>query len=47
MSDFAYYDMFPTGEDKTAYRKLTSDFVSTTKLGGDDVLAIDPIGLVP
>ncbi len=42
MSDFAYHDMFPLGEDETLYRKLTSDFVSMTKLGDQDILTIDP-----
>jgi fumarate hydratase, class I len=42
MVDFVYQDMFPLGEDSTPYRKLTSDFVGTTKLNGSDVLTVDP-----
>jgi len=42
MVDFVYQDMFPLGDDATPYRKLTSDFVGTTKLNGTDVLTVDP-----
>jgi len=42
MVDFIYQDMFPLGDDATPYRKLTSDFVGTTKLNGTDVLTVDP-----
>jgi fumarate hydratase class I len=42
MVDFTYQDMFPLGEDATPYRKLTSDFVGTTRLNGADVLTVDP-----
>jgi fumarate hydratase class I len=37
--------MFPLGEDKTEYRKLTSDHVGTAKLGGSDVLTVAPEAL--
>ncbi|MCH2396324.1 fumarate hydratase [Oceanibaculum sp.] len=42
MVDFVYQDMFPLGEDKTPYRKLTSDFVSTVKLDGADIVKVAP-----
>ena len=42
MVDFVYQDMFPLGDDATPYRKLTSDFVGTTRLNGTDVLTVDP-----
>ncbi|MGE0423603.1 MAG: fumarate hydratase [Reyranellaceae bacterium] len=42
MVDFVYQDMFPLGEDATPYRKLTSDYVGTTKLNGTEVLTVDP-----
>ncbi len=42
MVDFVYQDMFPLGDDATPYRKLTSDFVGTTKLNGTEVLTVDP-----
>jgi fumarate hydratase class I len=45
MVAFAYQDMFPLGTDATHYRKLTSDFVSTTTLAGQEVLTVDPEGL--
>jgi fumarate hydratase class I len=45
MAAFAYQDMFPLGADTTPWRKLTSDFVGQTKLGGEDVLTVDPEGL--
>ncbi|MBU0797529.1 MAG: fumarate hydratase [Alphaproteobacteria bacterium] len=45
MVDFVYQDMFPLGEDKTPYRKLTSDFVSTATLDGTEILKVDPQAL--
>jgi fumarate hydratase class I len=42
MVDFVYQDMFPLGDDATPYRKLTSDFVGTTKINGAEVLTVDP-----
>ncbi len=45
MVAFAYQDMFPLGADATVYRKLTSDFVGTTTLAGQDILTIEPEGL--
>jgi len=45
MSDFIYQDLFPLGADETPYKKITSDFVSTTTLGGKTVLTVDTQGL--
>jgi fumarate hydratase class I len=45
MADFIYQKPFPVGEDKTPYRKLTSDFVSTVDFGGTKILKVDPKGL--
>ena len=45
MPDFQFQEMFPSHEDKTSYRKLTSDFVGTTKFGGKDVLTVEPEAL--
>ena len=34
MSEFKYQDPFPLGKDKTQYRLLTKDFVSTADCDG-------------
>ena len=41
MTDFAYHELLPVGEDTTDYRKLTSDFVETVQFEGKDVLKVD------
>ncbi len=46
MSEFAFHDMFPMGEDSTPYRKLTADFVGTAKFNGSDILTVDKAGIV-
>ncbi len=46
MADFHYQKPFPTGEDKTEYRKLSSDYVSTIDVDGREILKVDPKGLV-
>jgi fumarate hydratase class I len=38
-------DLFPLGDDKTSYRKLTSDFVSVDTFKGQDVLTVEPEGM--
>ena len=38
-------NLFPLGEDKTPYRKLTSDFVSTDTFRGEEVLIVEEEGL--
>ncbi len=41
-----YVDMFAQSKDQTtAYRKITSDYVSILKAGGKDILKIEPEGL--
>ena len=45
MSEFQFQEMFPSGPDKTPYRKLTSDYVSVTSFNGRDVLTVDPEGI--
>ena len=45
MAAFHYQAMFEHGEDTTPYRKLTSDYVSTTQFEGRDILKVDPAGL--
>lgn len=41
MSDFQFQDILPLGEDKTTYRKLTSDFVSEMKAGAQSFLKVE------
>jgi fumarate hydratase class I len=38
-------DLFPHGEDKTEYRKLTGDFVSVDTFKGQQILSVEPEGL--
>ena len=45
MSDIQYAEMFPLGEDKTPYRRLTTDYVSTLAVDGREVLRVDVAGL--
>ena len=45
VSDFTYQDILPIGEDKTKYRKLTGDFVSTVEYDGVSFLKVDPKAL--
>ncbi len=45
MSEYVHHTMFPLGEDPTEYRKLTSDYVSTSKFEGAAVLKVDPEAL--
>jgi fumarate hydratase class I len=45
MSDFAFHDMFPMGEDTTPYRKLSSDYVGTARFNGADILTVDKAGI--
>ena len=41
-TEFHYQPLFELGADETPYRKLTSDGVSTARLGGRDVLQVEP-----
>ncbi len=45
MSDWSYSDLFQSGKDKTPYRKLTSDFVSTVNVDGREILKVADEGL--
>lgn len=45
MSEPVIADLFPLGEDDTAYRKLTSDFVSLDRFRGEDMLIVERQGL--
>jgi fumarate hydratase class I len=45
MPDFAFQKPFPIQEDKTQYRLLTKDYVSTIEVDGRKVLKVDPKGL--
>ena len=45
MPEFQFQEMFPTAADTTPYRKLSADFVGTTKFGGRDVLTVEPEAL--
>jgi fumarate hydratase class I len=45
MSDYNYQPLFPLGEDKTEYRKITSDHVSVIEIDGREVLKIAPEGI--
>ncbi|MGF1641830.1 MAG: fumarate hydratase [Rhodospirillales bacterium] len=41
MSTYIHHEMFPLGEDKTPYRLLTTDHLSTARFEGRDVLKVD------
>ena len=41
-TEFHYQPVFELGADETPYRKLTSGGVSTARLGGRDVLLVEP-----
>ena len=45
MADFLYQKPFPLGEDKTQYRLVTKDYVSTVEFEGKKILKVDPKGL--
>lgn len=45
MAEFHYQTMFEHGEDTTPYRKLTSDYVSTTEFECREILKVDPAGI--
>ncbi len=45
MAEFNYEPMFPLGEDKTKYRPISKDWVSTATLDGQEVLKVDPEAL--
>jgi fumarate hydratase, class I len=45
MTAFKYQKPFPVKEDKTPYRLLTKEYVSTVEFEGRKILKIDPKGL--
>lgn len=45
MSNNAHVDLFPLSEDKTPYRKLTSDFVKTVEIDGKTFLKVEEEGI--
>jgi fumarate hydratase class I len=45
MVDFQFQDMFPISDAGTPWRKLSSDHVGTSRLGGSDVLTVEPEAL--
>ncbi len=45
MAEFTYQEMFPLGEDKTTYRLLTKDHVSTVSVDGNEFTKVAPEGL--
>ena len=40
MPEFQFQEMFPHGEDKTPYRKLSSDHVGIARFNGREVLTV-------
>src|ERR1700688_1544395 len=45
MTDFVYQELFPLGEDRTAYRKLTADHVSLASFEGGRMVKVAPTAL--
>ena len=45
MSDFAFQELLPLGEDTTPYRRLTTDHVSTFEAAGRTFLKVEPEAL--
>jgi fumarate hydratase class I len=45
MVDFQYEDILPIGPDKTQYRLVTNEGVTTTEVGGRTVLQVEPEAL--
>ncbi len=45
MAEASAADLFPLGEDKTPYRKLTSEHVSVDTFKGQEILSVDAEGL--
>ena len=44
-STFEYQEVYPLGPDKTKYRLLTKEYVSVTRIDGNDALKVQPEGL--
>lgn len=45
MTEFDYHPMLPVGPDKTEYRQISSDFVTSFDLDGRPFIKVDPAGL--
>jgi len=45
MKEFYYQETFELGKDKTQYRLITKEFVSTKEFDGKEVLCVKPEGL--
>jgi fumarate hydratase class I len=45
MVEFSFQEMFPLGEDRTAYRQLSAEHVSTGSFDGVEILKVSPQGL--
>ncbi|MDH5428745.1 MAG: fumarate hydratase, partial [Nitrospirota bacterium] len=45
MGEFQYQELFEHAVDTTTYRKLTSDFVSTSTFDGQEILKVQPEAL--
>ena len=45
MSDAAFHELFPLGEDRTSYRKLTGEHVSLGSFDGERIVKIEPAAL--
>src|ERR1700730_4693483 len=45
MTEPAFHDIFPHGEDGTPYRKLTGEFVPAAEFDGERIVKIDPKAL--
>ncbi|MEZ4528513.1 MAG: fumarate hydratase [Desulfobacterales bacterium] len=45
MTEFAYQQMFPLGEDKTRYRLLSKEHVSVKNFEGKEILCVEPQAL--
>ena len=46
MGEFQYQELFEHAADSTTYRKLTSDYVSTTTFEGQEILKVQPEALI-
>ncbi len=45
MTGFVHHELFHLGEDRTPYRKISSDFVSTASFNGKEILVVKPEAL--
>src|SRR3954462_7768925 len=45
MSDAGFHELFPLGEDRTPYRKLTGDHVATASFEGERIVKVAPEAL--